>query len=396
MSGSNSGSSFDVIIIGGGINGCSTALQLARRGVKVAVVEKDNIGDGPTGKSSAIIRQHYSNELTARMAHYSLGVFHNFEEEVGGECGFRRTGFLALAAAKDRAGLDANVAMQRGVGIRTELLSTEAIREVMPGMEAADLVAAAWEEDSGYADPYLTVNAYAAAARKAGARLFLNTAVTGISRHGSRVTGVETTAGPLSAAAVVNCAGPWGARVARMAGLEIPVEACRVQVSFFRRPSGEEAPHPVVVDFINASYFRSETGNLTLVGLVDPEEANAIVNPDKYDESVDTDFILDTGERLIRRYPAMERSDSAGGYAALYDITPDWHVIVDEPDPGSGFFLCCGSSGHGFKLGPATGLMVADRVMGVANPLFDPHLFRLGRFADNEPVRGRYEYSIAG
>jgi glycine/D-amino acid oxidase-like deaminating enzyme len=390
------GNTFDVIIIGGGINGCSTALQLARRGVKVAIVEKDNIGDGPSGRSSAIIRMHYSNELTARMAHYSLGVFNNFEEEVGGECGFRRTGFLALSAAKDREGLEANVTMQRGVGIRTEVLAPEAIREIMPGMDAGDLVAAAWEEDSGYADPYLTVNAYAAAAKRAGARLLANTAVTGITRHGDRVTGVETTAGTLSAPVVVNCAGPWGARVARMAGLDIPVSACRVQVSFFRRPSDEKAIHPVVVDFINATYFRSETGDLTLVGLVDPEEANAIVNPDKYDESVDTDFILDTGERLIRRYPAMERSDSAGGYAALYDITPDWHVIVDEPLPGSGFFLCVGSSGHGFKLGPATGLMVADRVMDVANPLFDTHLFRLGRFAANDPVRGRYEYSIAG
>jgi sarcosine oxidase subunit beta len=222
------------------------------------------------------------------------------------------------------------------------------------------------------------------------------TAVTGIVQAGGRVTGVATTHGDLSAPIIVNCAGPWGARVARMAGLDIPLNACRVQVSFFKRPAGEEAPHPVVVDFINATYFRSETGGLTLVGLVDPEEANAVVNPDRYNEGVDTDFILDTGERLVRRYPAMERSDSAGGYAALYDITPDWHPIIDEPVPGSGFFLCCGSSGHGFKLGPAVGRMVAERVLRDDKPLFDARLFRLGRFAENDPVRGRYEYSIAG
>ena len=387
---------YDAIIIGGGINGCSTALHLARRGARVALVEKDNIGDGPTGRSSAIIRQHYSNELTARMAHYSLGVFSNFAEEVGGECGFRRTGFVALAAAKDQAGLAANVALQRAVGIRTELLSTESLREIMPGLAAADLVAAAWEEDSGYADPYLTVTSFAAAARRAGATVLTNTAVTGISQRGGRVTGVSTTAGELSAPVVVNCAGPWGARVARLAGIEVPVNACRVQVAFFRRPPGEEAPHPVIVDFIHATYFRSETGGLTLVGLVDPAEADALVDPDRYDESVDTDFILDSGERLIRRYPAMERSDSAGGYAALYDITPDWHPILDEAAPGSGFYLCCGSSGHGFKLGPAVGRLMAERILGDANPLFDAHLFRLGRFAEGDPVRGRYEYSIAG
>lgn len=388
---------FDVIIIGGGINGCSTALQLARRGVRVVVVERDNIGDGPTGKSSAIIRQHYSNELTARMAHYSLGVFQNFEEEVGGECGFRKTGFVALVAAKDRAGLEANVALQRGIGINTELLSPESLREIMPGLETADLVSAAWEEDSGYADPYLTVNAFAAAAKRAGARIMTNTAVTRISQSGGRVTGVATTAGDLSAPVVVNCAGPWGARVGRMGGLEIPLNACRVQVSFFKRPAGEEAIHPVVVDFINATYFRSETGNLTLVGLVDPEEANAIVDPDRYNEGVDTGFILDTGERLISRYPAMERSDSAGGYAALYDITPDWHPIIDESAPGSGFYLCCGSSGHGFKLGPAVGRLMAERIMHDPAPLFAAdHLFDLSRFAEGKPVRGRYEYSIAG
>jgi sarcosine oxidase subunit beta len=387
---------FDVIIIGGGINGNSTALELARRGVKVAVVEKDNIGDGPTGKSSAIIRQHYSNELTARMAHYSLGVFQDFENRVGGECGFKRSGFVALVAAKDRDGLEANVALQRGVGIRTELLSPEALREIMPGMATADLVAAAWEEESGYADPYLTVNAFAQAARRAGVRLMTNTAVTGITQQGGRVAGVETTNGYLGAPVVVNCAGPWGARVARMAGLEVPVNACRIQVSFFKRPKGEEAAHPVVADFINATYFRSETGNLTLVGLVDPEEANAIVDADHYNEGVDNAFILDTGDRLIRRYPAMEMSDSAGGYSSLYDITPDWHPIIDEAPDGSGFYLCVGFSGHGFKLGPATGRMMAERILDVSDPLFPTHMLRLGRYAEGEPVRGRYEYSIAG
>lgn len=385
---------FDVIIIGGGISGCSTALELARRGARVALIEKDNIGDGPTGQSSAIIRQHYSNELTARMAHYSLGVFQDFEERIGGECGFRRTGFVALVAAKDRAGLEANVALQRGVGIRTELLSPESLREIMPGLETTDLVAAAWEEDSGYADPYLTVNAYARAAKRAGATILTNTAVTGILRHGDRAAGVTTTAGELHAPVVVNCAGAWGARVARLAGLDIPLNACRVQVSFFRRPKDEEAPHPVIADFINATYFRSETGNLTLVGLIDPEEANAIVDPDRYGEGVDTDFILDTGERLIKRYPAMERSDSAGGYASLYDITPDWHPIMDEAAPG--FFLCCGFSGHGFKLGPATGRIMAERILNTPDPLFDARLFRLSRFVENDPVVGRYEYSIAG
>jgi sarcosine oxidase subunit beta len=387
---------FDVIVIGGGISGCSTAFQLAQRGLKVAVLEKANIGDGPTGKSSAIIRQHYSNDLTARMALYSLRVFQNFEERVGGECGFTRTGFVCVVAAKDLAGLEANIALQRRVGIQTELLSPESAREIMPGLETADVVRAAYEPESGYADPYLTVNAFANAARRVGVKVFTGTEVTGVRFAGGKVVGVDTFQEKLDAPLVLNSAGPWATRVAKMAGVEAPINPCRVQVSTFARPTGYESVHPVVADFIHATYFRSETGQLTLVGLIDPGEADAIVNPDNYKEQVDTEFVLDSGERLIRRFPPMELSQSTGGYAALYDITPDWHPIIDEVPAGSGFFICAGFSGHGFKLGPAVGVLAADLLTRSSTAEFDPSMFRLSRYAEGKPVRGQYEYSIAG
>lgn len=387
---------YDAIIIGGGIMGCSSAYQLARRDLKVALLEKEMIGAGSTGESSAIIRQHYSNELTARMALHSLRVFQNFDEVVGGESGFTRIGFLVLVDAADRHGLEANVALQRGLGIRTELLGPEALRELMPGLETADLLTAAYEPESGYADPNLTVNSFARAARREGADIFLETPVTGVFFDGGTVRGVHTPKGNFSAPLVLNCAGPWGARVARMAGVEVPINSCRVQVSFFRRPPGYEDDHPVVGDFINATYFRSETGNLTLVGLIDPSEADAVVDPDAYQKAVDDEFIMDSGGRLVRRFPPMEKSEVTGGYASLYAITPDWHPIVDELLPGSGFYICAGFSGHGFKLGPAVGLMVADMLTKTSNPRFDPSLFRLGRYAEEKSVQGQYEYSIVG
>jgi sarcosine oxidase subunit beta len=266
----------------------------------------------------------------------------------------------------------------------------------MPGLATADLVSAAYEPESGYAEPYLTVNSFASAARRVGAKIFPETEVTHVRFAGGQVVGVDTAQEKFDAPLVVNCAGPWAARVAQMVGVELPINPCRVQVSLFARPAGYEAPHPVIADFIHATYFRSETGQLTLVGLVDPGEAAAIVNPDNYKEQVDAEFVLDSGERLIRRYPPMERSQSTGGYAALYDITPDWHPIIDELPAGSGFFICAGFSGHGFKLGPAVGLMVADLVTRKSNPEFDPYKFRFSRYAENKPVQGQYEYSIAG
>jgi sarcosine oxidase, subunit beta len=144
----------------------------------------------------------------------------------------------------------------------------------------------------------------------------------------------------------------------------------------------------LTADCINATYFRAETGRLTLIGLIDPGEVNAIVDPDHYKEGVDDDFILEAGERLIARYPAIEHSQSTGGFASLYAITPDWHPILDELPAGIGFYVCSGFSGHGFKLGPAVGLMMADLVTQASDPLFNAHFFYASRYAENAPVRG--------
>lgn len=395
-SGGGRSDSFDIIIIGGGIMGCCTAYELARRGMTVAVVDKGTIGDSPSGKSSAIIRQHYSNELTARMALYSLGVFQEFDERIGGECGFTKTGFLLLVDAKDRQGLESNIALQQAIGIDTEILQTEAVSEILPGLSTVDLVSVAFEPESGYADPYLTVNAFAQAARRHGARIIQENRVLEVTFDGDKVSGVRTQDGELNAPVVVNCSGAWGAQVADMAGVQVPINSCRVQVAFFRRPLGHESPHPVVADFSNATYFRSETGGLTLVGLIDPAEAEAVVNPDSFKEYMDDEFLLDVGERLVNRYPVMEQSESTGGYSSLYAITPDWHPVIDEVPASSGFYICSGFSGHGFKLGPAIGLMMAELISGVSNPRFDPHLFRLARFEEGDHVTGGYKYSIVG
>src|SRR3990172_1087607 len=388
--------SYDALIIGAGIMGCSSAFELASRDLSVAVLEKAAIGSGSTGKSSAIIRQHYSNEVTARMALYSLRVFQRFREVVGGEAGFRRTGFLVLTPEKDLQGLRANVALQRSVGIQTELIDAAELRHRWPYLETGDLVAAADEEGAGYAAPNLTLQGYVEAARVQGTAIHLDTQVTGLRFAAGKIQGVETTRGAFDAPVVINCAGPWGARVARMAGVEAPIDPCRVQVAFFRRPPSFEPDHPVVADFKHAVYWRPETGGLTLVGLIDPSEKDAIVNPDRYRETVDFEFVADAGERLVSRFPAMEQSQGAGGFAALYAITPDWHPFIDEVPQGSGFYLCAGFSGHGFKLGPAVGRMVADMVLGQTTEGIDRRLFRLSRLEENDPVRGRYEYSIAG
>jgi glycine/D-amino acid oxidase-like deaminating enzyme len=388
--------SCDAVVIGGGIMGCCTAFELSKRGLEVVLVEKGAIGMGPTGQSSAIIRQHYSNELTARMAVYGLRTFQSFDERVGGECGFRQTGFVLMTPIDDRQALEANLAMQQELGIHTELLSSDGLEDLVPGIEEPDRVLAAYEPEGGYADPYLTVNAYAAAARRHGARILQDTEVTAISFEGDRVVGIDSTKGSMDAPAVVNCAGPWGARVAAMAGVELSIVPCRVQVVTMQRPEELGSSHPVVVDFVHGGYLRPETGDLLVAGLLDPLEPDTPVDPDSFDVDVDRSFQVELAQRLSRRLPALEHCGITGGYASLYDVTPDWHPVLDEVPPSSGFYLCTGFSGHGFKLGPAVGMMMADLVIKEGVSECDPYPFRLGRFAEHDLVRAAYSVNLAG
>lgn len=387
---------FDVIVIGGGIMGLSTAYHLSRRGAESAVLEQSAIGAGSSGKSSAIIRQHYSNRVTAAMALHSLRVFREFDEHVGGDSGFIETGFLALTPSQDMHGLRENVALQQRVGIQTEIIDREQLLKIMPALEASDLEGAAYEPESGYADPHMALKGYAEGVRREGGIIRQETTVVGIRMSGGKVQGVDSNRGSYDAPAIINCAGPWAAAVGAMSGLGLPISSCRVQVGFFKRPEGQRAPHPVIADFANGVYWRDETGGQTLIGLIDPEEAEAVVAPHAFNERVEMGFLAEAGERLVRRYPAMELSEAAGGYAALYAITPDWHPIMDEWPPESGLYTCAGFSGHGFKLAPAVGEMMADMVWGEETLALPADMFRFNRFAENDPVRGRYEYSIVG
>lgn len=390
------GRTADVIVIGGGVIGSAVACELSRRGADVLLLEKGVPGFGSTGRSSAIIRQHYSNALTTRMARDSLRVFAHFDDAVGGDCGFRQTGFLAIAGEADAESLRHNVAIQHDLGIPARIVTPDELGDLLPGGMGNAGELAAWEPDAGYADPQGTLQGYLDGARRHGARIAINREVTGIRFDGDRVVGVDTATERYDAPHIVNCAGPWAARVGAMAGLRVPVNSSRAQIAMFRRPAGHETPHPVVIDLALGSYFREETGQLTLVGSIDPAEGNDLVDPDRYPESVEDAFVADIGKRWLRRCPAMELAETRDGYSGVYAVTPDWHPIIDEAPEGSGHFLCVGFSGHGFKLAPAVGVLTADLVLRNPAPAYDAQAFAAARFAAGKVLGGSYEYSITG
>ncbi len=389
--------STDFIVIGGGITGTSTAYQLALRGHRVVLLEKNYIGAGGTGRTGGIIRQHYSNEITARMALRSLHVWRDFDNAVGGNPGWVQTGALFIVGRGDTEGLKANVALQQRVGIRTEVVDAAAIHELAPYLALEDIGAAAYEPDSGYADGAMAANAYASRARDLGAVVRQGVAVTAIRFQAGRVTGVDTSDGVFHAPVVINAAGPWGTRLAATAGFDTPVDASRHQIAVFQRPSELAFEHhPTVGDFVQGFYMRSETGRLTLAGSIEATEAAHKVDPDRYVETVDMDFNAEMAERTERRFPAMSAAGIGKGWAGLYDVSPDWHPIIGQMPGLEGFICAYGFSGSGFKMGPVVGEMVADLALGENRCPIDPYPFRFERFAENDLIRGQYSYSIIG
>jgi glycine/D-amino acid oxidase-like deaminating enzyme len=381
----------DVVIIGGGVTGTSTAFHLAIRGLRdVIVVDKSFVASGATGRSSACVRQHYSTPETCRMILYSLRAFQHFEELTGGHsCGFRHTGYLLGVDERMRQPMDISVALQRSIGIDTRAVSPSDMREIEPRLRTEDLVAGCYEPDSGYCNPAETAQGFARAARERGVRILEDAEVRSILLDGDRVCGVDTTRGEIRAPRVVNAAGLWGARVGAMIGLEIPISVCRHKISIVSWPVQARRPHPMVYDFVTNIYTRPELGEHILVGGLEPEEALDLADPDHYKEGVSLDESADALARVSHRFPVLEDGHIARGYAGCFDITPDWHPILDRVGP-EGSYIAVGFSGHGFKLSPAVGNMMAALV--AEGPRAHPDLpaFRLSRFAEGKPIRGTY------
>ncbi len=388
--------SADVVIIGGGINGVSTAFHLARHGVRVTLLEKRFIAGGPSGASSAIVRQHYSNPVTARMALESLRFWQNFEDLVGGDCGFTNTGFFVGVGPEDVDALQANIALQQSVGIRTSFVAPEETREIEPHIDVGGLGGAAYEPEGGYCDPSSAANGFVRAALRLGATVRTGVTATGLRLQGSRVSGVETDQGFVAGEKVVITAGPWTNALLRSVGVQLPMIVARVKVGVYRRPPGFER-HCVWGDFTTQIYLRPETGGLMLVGSISPDESkDQVQDPDRYNERVAWEILADFAERAARRFPLMRNCHLASSYASLYDITPDWHPVLDAVPACEGLYVCSGSSGHGFKLAPAVGRMMAQLVLEGKNPEDDINLFAWERYARGDLVRGQYAYSILG
>lgn len=379
----------DVLIIGGGVYGCATAYHLARLGAgKVVVLERRHVCAGGTAKSCAIVRTHYS--VTTNLVHAveSLKIFAHFDEIVGGDVGWHRTGYLILGPEAHREPMLRVFAEQNAHGIDTAVLDPATAREVHPLLSYHDVEVIGYDTFTGYADPYLTTMAYADRARELGVSILTNTPVTRLGIEGG-VKVVETADGTWQAPLVLLAAGPWTNAIAATAGLQFPYEISRHKIITLRIARPYEPHWPIVKDLTTPDkiYFRPETGGVVLVGTGD--HGDPITDPDSLTDHVDMEHIVRIGRLVNNRMPAFADAECTAGWTGPYDITPDWNPLVG-PVPGvEGLFVAVGFSGHGFKLAPTISEALAQTMLGQTPRLsiadYDPN-----RFAEGRLLRGAY------
>ncbi len=381
----------DAIVIGGGVHGASIAFHLAKRKMRVVLLEKRFLAAGGTGKSTALVRQHYDNYLESKLTHESWKYFAHWNEMVGGDAGWVQSGFIRTVIPAEVAALKANVAMHQRIGITTQIITAPEVKEIEPGWDVSDMEYAAYEPDSGYADPQMTTLSLADAAKRYGAQILQETAALKINTRDARVLGVTTDQhGEISAPIVALAAGPWTPSLLKPLGLDVPIACERHQVASFIRPP-DVAARVCCIDGAREMYFRPEGHNLILVGCGVGAKS---IDPDNYNEAIDDEHIEFSAERLSRRIPKMLEGLAQGGWAGFYDMSPDEKCLLGEL-PVKGLYINAGHSGTGFKTAPAVGLCLSELICDGAAKTVDLAPLRWSRFAEGKHYYDTHPYSTS-
>ncbi len=386
---------FDAIVIGGGVVGASIAYHFARLGCpRVLLLERAALGSGTTAQSSCIVRTHYSVPENVRLAQAGLAVFRDFSgylEDPEAESGFNRCGLMIVAGAGPRvAAMRETLAVERSLGLDAGEISLDEARRIHPLVQLDDIEAVGWEPDAGYADAYLTLMAFVRNARRLGATVREGVNVSGLVRDATgRVTGVTTPAGDIGADIVVSAQNIWSRELAAWTGVELPLTLSRHAVITLEAPEPYTRRMPVLKDLASPGklYMRGYGGRQLLVG--DGNEGVTIAEPDTEQADVSLDYVADIGEQVAHRLPVFADSGLAASWTGVYDVTPDWNPVLGELPGVPGLHVACGFSGHGFKLSPIVGRLVAQHALGLATDLpIAPYAY--ARFAQGRLLAGRY------
>jgi sarcosine oxidase subunit beta len=380
----------DIVILGAGVMGASIAFQLAlRRAGRIVVIDKDHVGRGGSGRSSALIRMHYSFPPEVELALISLRMFQNWQEIVGQPGDFRKTGFVRIVHPNEMERLKQNVEMQRELGARVELITGHELHELEPDWNVDDVELAAYEPDSGYGDGTGVAGDLLTRARDLGVNYFSRTLATSCMVEAGRVVGVTTGQGKISTPVVISATGPWTRPLVQQAGYDLPIECEYHQVAILRNTPEMKGGGAACIDSVTATYFRSDAHDKFLIGDFYGKRG---VDPDNFPQSASGESLEEIIERACRRVPKLEGAEVMRGVTGVYDMTPDSRPLLGEIPGVDGLYVCAGFSGMGFKISPAIGVVMTELVLDGKGKTVDISAFRPSRFAESQPIKAQYEY----
>ena len=379
----------DFIILGAGVMGASIAFHLARRNAgRIVVLDKDHAGSGGSGRSSALVRMHYTFPPEVQLALISLKIFQHWRDIVGEPGEFRKTGFVRIVHPGESEALKQNVAMQRNLGANVELIDRHQLKELEPDWQVDEVEFAAYEPDSGYSDGNVVANDFLNRARDLGATYLSKTRATNFPIETGRIQGVQTDLGEIHAPIVIAATGPWTRPLFQSTGFDPPIETEFHQVAILKN-TPTMRPGAACIDSVTATYFRSDASDKFLVG---DFRGTRPIDPDNFPQRPSETDLEEIIDRAARRVPKLETAEVMRGVTGVYDVTPDSRALLGPVRQVEGLYICAGFSGMGFKISPAVGLAMSELILDGKSRTVDLTPFRPTRFAEGKPIKADFEY----
>ena len=370
---------YDIVIIGGGIMGCSVAFELAKSGrTDVLIIEQEYLTSGATGRCGAGIRQQWGSPLNAKLAVESTHIFENIEDYTGysGSCGLNQGGYLLVAyTEKEWAQFQKNLELQHSLGIGSYAVDLDGIKEIVPHINTDGMYGACFNAKDGHADPFHCTYAYAKGAERYGVDIATYTKVTGLITEGGRIKAVETNKGTVQANTVINCTGGHAAEMALLVGDDLPIKPERHQILIT-----EPVAHimdPMVMSFHRHFYVQQTPHGSVIMGFGDPTE------PVSFNIRASWQYLEENAHIVTQTLPAFRELRVVRQWAGLYDMSPDRYPIINEAKSAEGFWTIAGFSGHGFMIAPRVAILVANHLTNQEDSI-DINLLSTERYAKGE------------
>ena len=387
----------EAIVVGAGAIGASTAHFLAEKGMKdVLLIDKAGPAGGTTGLSVALTRFNYSNYGSAALAYESYKIFHDWENRIGGASGFRPVGLIHIANEERIGWVRSQVEyLHREFSDEISMISADDCKELQPFMYTDDIVGASYQPNSGHTTSTEAINSLVQRGLELGMKTEMDMRVLGVKVQDGRAVGVETDSEDIDSPIVILATGSWTAPLAQTAGVDVPIKGGRLSAGLLERPADLGiTDHMAITDSVAGGYWRPDLPGMTMIGITFPEQDyHWPEDPDTHNTLILQEEMLRAARSIAHRFPGMDRAGWARTWTCVDGFTPDHQMILGETDEVPGLWIAAGGNGHGFKTGPATGILMAEQVIdGEVKIIKDMSEFRYDRFGDDpwEGLEGNF------